>query len=85
LPVTLIEAQAAGLPCIKSENVTDEAVVTDLVTSLPTGDAAAWADAILRTRGTVRCDQTKAISDSGYDIHTAASKLEKFYLNGEEL
>ena len=85
LPVTLIEAQAAGLPCIKSENVTDEAVVTDLVTSLPLGDPKMWAEAILKTRGTPRRDQTRAIIDSGYDIHTAVKKLEYFYLNGEPL
>lgn len=85
LPVTLIEAQAAGLPCIKSENVTDEAVVTDLVTSLPLEDPRAWAEAILKKRTTPRLDQTQAIIDSGYDIHAAARKLENFYLNGEPL
>ena len=85
LPVTLIEAQAAGLPCVKSDNVTDEAVVTDLVTSLPLGDPKMWAEAILKTRGTPRRDQTRAIIDSGYDIHTAVKKLENFYLNGEPL
>lgn len=85
LPVTLIEAQAAGLPCIKSENVTDEAVVTDLVTSLPLGDPKMWAEAILKKRTTPRLDQTQAIIDSGYDIHAAARKLENFYLNGEPL
>jgi len=85
LPVTLIEAQAAGLPCIKSDNVTNEAVVTNLVTSLPLGDPKLWAEEILKKRGIPSTDQSQAIIDSGYDIHTAAKKLENFYLNGEPL
>ncbi len=85
LPVTMIEAQAAGLPCIKSDAVTDECVVTDLVTSLPITDPTVWAKEALRLRSTPRKDQSEAIRKSGYDIETAAQKLEHFYLHGEPL
>lgn len=85
LPVTLIEAQAAGLPCIKSDTITDECIVTDLVTSLPIDDPNLWAREILKKRGLPRLDQHDAIVKSGYDITTAAKKLENFYLNGEPL
>lgn len=85
LPVTLVEAQAAGLPCVKSDNVTDEAAVTDLVTSLPLGDPLLWANEILKKRSIPRRDTYSEIVSSGYDIKSAAKKLQNFYLNGENL
>lgn len=85
LPVTVIEAQAAGLPCIKSDAVTSECVVTDLVESLPITDPKLWAEAILCKKNHPRNDQLAAIQASGYDITTAAVKLEQFYLNGDPL
>lgn len=85
LPVTLIEAQAAGLPCIKSDTVSDECVVTDLVTSLPIDDPSLWAQEILKKRGVPRRSQYDAIVQSGYEITSAAKKLENFYLNGDPI
>lgn len=85
LPVTMIEAQAAGLPCVKSDTVTDECIVTDLVTSLPIDDPKPWADAILAAKDTPRTDRLADIQRSGYDITAAADKLTRFYLNGESL
>ena len=84
MPVTMIEAQAAGLPCVKSDTVTEECIVTDLVTSLPTNDPVCWVDAI-RAAKTARTDHLEDIQRSGYDITAAAEKLTRFYLNGETL
>lgn len=80
LPVTMIEAQAAGLPCVMSNTVTDECIVTDLVTALPIDDPKAWAEEILKKRETPRTDRLVEIQAAGYDIHTAAEKLTRFYL-----
>ena len=85
LPVTMIEAQAAGLPCVMSDRVTDECVVTDLVTSLPIDDPKRWAEEILAKKHTPRTDRLAEIQRSGYDITSAAEKLTRFYLNGESL
>lgn len=85
LGVTMIEAQAAGLPCIKSDTITDECIVTNLVTSLPITDPALWAEEILKKRGTLRTDRLAEIQAAGYDITAAAEKLTRFYLNGETL
>ena len=46
LPLTLIEAQCAGLPCAASEHVTREAALTPLVTYTPIDSAAAYARAL---------------------------------------
>ena len=80
LPVTMIEAQAAGLPCVMSNTVTDECIVTDLVTALPIDDPKAWTEEILKKRETPRTDRLVEIQAAGYDIHTAAEKLTRFYL-----
>lgn len=85
LAITLVEAQAAGLPCIKSDTVTDECVLTGLVTSQPITDPALWAREILKKRGLQHTNQLEAIRASGYDIAAASKRLERFYLNGEPL
>ena len=52
LPFTLIEAQCAGLPCLVSEAVTQEAFLTPDVVALPIEGPDAsdcWAEALART------------------------------------
>jgi len=81
VPVTLIEAQAAGLPCIVSEGVPAEAAKTGLVKHLPlSAGAAAWTAEVLKTRGTARQDTAEQIIQSGYDIEANAQWLQNFYL-----
>lgn len=85
LPVTMIEAQAAGLPCVKTDTITNDCSLTDLVHDLPINDPAPWAERIVSLKDTVRTDHLEQIRSGGYDIHTAAEKLTRFYLNGEPL
>lgn len=79
LPVVLMEAQAAGLPCFVSEAVTTEAAITDLCTFLPLNQPELWAEKILKTNRSVRKDTSEQIKAAGYDIHTTAKWLEDFY------
>lgn len=48
LPVTLAEAQAAGLPCVISDRVPAESIITaDLVSVLPlSSPAEKWAEKV---------------------------------------
>ena len=80
LPVVLVEAQTAGLPCFVADTVDRGAAFTDRVKFLPLNDTAAWANTI--AAASFRRDpqaREKAIK-AGYDIHTSAEVLQAFYL-----
>ena len=79
LPVSLIEAQASGLPCYVSNTVTTEADITRLCRFLPLNEWDQWADAILSDK-TPRTDTGQKIIEAGYDIRTTAAWLQDFYL-----
>lgn len=86
LPLVLLEAQAAGLPCLFSDVITKEAaVVKPLVQQLSLSQPiTAWAKAILDTReARLQSTQAKAlalIQQSPFNIQTSIKKLEKLYL-----
>ena len=82
LPVTLIEAQAAGLPIIISENITDEVIITKLVSKLSlTDDIGVWVQKIETLENFERYNTKSDIVSSGYDIQKNVKWLELFYKN----
>ena len=79
LPVSVIEAQAAGLKCLISENVTREVRITDLVRFLPLEEAL-WAEEMANCKTNLHRDrQDEKIAGAGYDIRVAAKRLEELY------
>ena len=85
LPVTMIEAQAAGLPCFISDKVSIECKKTDLVQQIPLSVGAdTWAEIILKAQGTERRDTSEEIKRAGFDIQENAKRLQQFYLRAHE-
>lgn len=81
LPVALVEAQAAGLPCFISDRVPPECRKTALVTQVALeAGADVWAERILAVRGAPRRDAYQEIVQSGFDIKDSAVQLQRFYL-----
>lgn len=83
LPVTLIEAQASGLPIIKSDNVSYQCILTDNVVSISLDKSTySWAKEILNFVNSFdRKDTSLEIINNGYDITSNAKWLENYYLN----
>lgn len=74
----LIEAQAAGLKCVVSENVPEEVSLTNLVVSLSLSDSITkWCEEILTPFNSTI--EYKNIIE--YDIKNVVKKLENIYLN----
>jgi glycosyltransferase involved in cell wall biosynthesis len=84
LPLSIIEAQAAGLPCLLSDRVASETAITDLVSFEPLNNTPEqWSNAIERKMdGFERKNSEEKIKEAGYDIHENAHILEKIYLSG---
>jgi glycosyltransferase involved in cell wall biosynthesis len=84
LGISLIEAQASGLPCFTAlDCVPEEANVTGTVEYLPLeAGAAAWAEAILGAQNDqhARKSNVDVLCRQGYDIIAEAEKLQQFYL-----
>lgn len=76
LPLTLIEAQAAQLPCFVSDSVTKAVNRSNLMTYLPLeAGAEKWAEAILSYRK--KAVEYHDLQD--YDIHTVLDHLTDLY------
>src|SRR5690625_141466 len=82
LPVTLIEAQGAGLPCIISRHITKEVDMgAGLVHALPITNATLWGEKILHLamNKTARKVPQAALREHGYDIKQTAKTAENTY------
>lgn len=81
LPVVGVEAQAAGLPVVTSEEVTREMKLTDSVYYLSLNEPGRWADQILSLRGRRFHENDRILEQKGYSIQNTASLVRKLYFS----
>lgn len=83
LPLTLIEAQAAYLPCVISDVIDEEVICSDELVrcSLRCG-AVQWAHWVLTCAYQKETQHSiiKKITDKGYNINDTAQWLQQFYM-----
>lgn len=87
LPVVLVEAQAAGLPCIVSDKVSKAADLTDSIEFVSIDNTTKWVNAICkqsinlenRDRRKIANSWQEKIAESGYDITVNANKMKELY------
>ena len=80
LPVVGIEAQAAGLPCVLSRQMTEETVILPETVILDLAESTkTWADTVLKMKTLCRRDTSSDVREHGFDIALEAKKLERYY------
>lgn len=83
LPVVGVEAQAAGLLCYLSDDMTKETKVLDITKFMSLNNMPKeWADNILDdVKKYKRIDTSKEMTAKNFNIKEEAKKLEEYYLN----
>lgn len=85
LPVTVIEAQAADLPCVLSDTISKEVAVTDLIEWHSLKESSEmWAKRCMelakQSKNVLRVSPKEEIRRSGYDIYETSRWLSEFYI-----
>jgi len=86
LPIVGLEAQAAGLPLVVSDNIAEELDIVELLVRRVTLNkpASHWAKVILGLKGVSPFSQREAakiMADSQFNIHNSIGMLEEIYLS----
>ena len=76
MPLAILEVQANGLPCVLSDRVPKDVLLTDLVTALPLEDTEAWIDVLSAARRKDAAQYVPLLQASGFDV---GSVLERIY------
>lgn len=83
LPIALIEAQASGLPCFVSQNISQEAFLTNYVKKINIDESPKLvSNFILKSVKELkvnRLNATKYVKDAGYDLSRTVEMIKKIY------
>lgn len=81
LPIVAVEAQASGLPCILSSNISSQTKLTEDVTFIGLDEPLEnWSKAILQSKSHKRHSNKQILVEKGFDKKTAIKEIEKLYL-----
>lgn len=79
LPVTLVEAQSAGLRCLVSDTITKLVSVTDIVDYFSLEKSAKEWATMIKTSPVNRVAYNELVKKTDFDINNEVQKLEKIY------
>ena len=83
MPLSILEVQANGLPCILSTGVPDDVNLTDLVQLISLSETDRWIEAICGTYRGQAESYADAMKDKGFDVETVMKKFYKIYERAE--
>ena len=79
-PLSILEVQANGLPCVISDGVPEDVFLTELIHPLSLQDAKeTWADTILAQRRTDMQRYNTQLRGSDYAVEAAMEKIYEIY------
>ncbi len=83
IPLTLIEAQATGVPVLTSDRVASEALILSNSLAMPLeADIALWADKVKELADLGRVENAiRALCKAGYEINSSAQDLMEKYIS----
>ena len=75
--LSLVEAQAAGLPVLCSEMIPQEAIITNQIMQLElSAGTKKWAEKLLKMDCSERISGAAKVVKAGFDIQAVAGKIE---------
>lgn len=85
LPLTLVEAQVSGLPCVISDTISDGVMITNIIQKLSlSDDISKWIEQINALKiQEDRKSYANIVGDKGYDMRKEVKKLEEIYINNK--
>lgn len=83
MPLSIVEVQSNGLPCVISDCVPRDVFLTDLLTPLPIDNAELWIDAICSAQRNESEKYAAILKESGFDISTTVQKFYDIYERNE--
>lgn len=84
LPFVLVEAQAAGIPCLISDKISKEVVLTNLINFKSLDDPIEeWVNKLFELINEKKYNTVEEIKDNGYDIYQNSLIIENIFKKKE--
>ncbi len=85
MPLSIIEVQANGLPCVISDRVPEDVFLTDLIHPLPLEQPVQWVSAICAAHRENAAQYAARMHCSGLDVSTAMEEIYKIYNRADNI
>ena len=79
MPLSIVEVQANGLPCVISDRVPGDVFLSDLLTVLPIEKTEPWIEAICKVKRSEPEKYAAMIRESGFDMSTTVNSFYEIY------